>query len=29
LLISLPTYNLIIAQVGDPVSGGVTLAGKF
>jgi iron complex outermembrane receptor protein len=26
---SFPTYNLIIAQVGDPISGGVTLSGKF
>jgi len=24
-----PTYNLILGQVGDPISGGVTLAGKF
>jgi iron complex outermembrane receptor protein len=24
-----PTYNLIYAQVGDPISGGVTLSGKF
>lgn len=26
---SFPTYNLIYAQVGDPISGGVTLSGKF
>jgi len=24
-----PTYNLIYAQVGDPITGGVTLSGKF
>jgi iron complex outermembrane receptor protein len=24
-----PTYNLIAGQVGDPITGGVTLAGKF
>ncbi len=24
-----PTYNLIVAQVGDPITGGVTLSGKF
>lgn len=24
-----PTYNLIYGQVGDPITGGVTLAGKF
>jgi iron complex outermembrane recepter protein len=24
-----PTYNLIVGQVGDPISGGVTLAAKF
>ncbi len=26
---SLPDYNLIIGQVGDPITGGVTLSGKF
>jgi iron complex outermembrane receptor protein len=26
---SFPTYNLIAGQVGDPITGGVTLAGKF
>jgi iron complex outermembrane receptor protein len=26
---SFPDYNLIIGQVGDPITGGVTLSGKF
>ena len=26
---SFPDYNLVTAQVGDPITGGVTLAGKF
>jgi iron complex outermembrane receptor protein len=26
---SFPNYNLVTAQVGDPITGGVTLSGKF
>jgi len=26
---SFPTYNIVYGQVGDPISGGVTLSGKF